>query len=129
MFTIVGFGALFRPVEFYIRRTDINYDPVINDHSLQTTDISSTEKSRSIIQETDKRYDQLNQDDPAIHTPEDIPERAQLSLFDSYSADDIKKLTKDQSIAHININICLENISINQCRQALKSLSEHHKNC
>ena len=92
MFTIVGFGALFRPVEFsFHRKKRKAYQKTMVDHRLPPSCMTSMEKLQRFVQEMDqqcasRQAQQSVSMSASNHNPDDD------DLYDSYSADDIREL-------------------------------------
>ncbi|CAF1232938.1 unnamed protein product [Adineta steineri] len=108
LFTIVGFGALFRPVEFSFHRT-------INDNRLPPSRMTSVEKLQRFIKAMDKQCASRHaQQSISIATP--IDEINDLDQFDSYSADDIEELRDE-----FNENINHTKIPLTKFRYLLRS--------
>ncbi|CAF1000003.1 unnamed protein product [Adineta ricciae] len=110
MFTIVLFGALFRPAEFAFHIKDKNYHHTMNDMRLPPSCMTSMEKLQRFINEMDKqcalrhanqsvsismsnneRISTINDDNDSISIANES------DLFDSYSADDITDIQHENS--------------------------------
>lgn len=110
LFTIVLFGALFRPAEFTFERKDKNYHHTMNDTRLPPSCMTSIEKLQRFITEMDKqcalrhahqsvsisvsnneRVSTNNDDNDTISVANES------DLFDSYSADDITEIQFENS--------------------------------
>ncbi|CAF1475869.1 unnamed protein product [Adineta steineri] len=111
LFTIVLFGALFRPAEFTFHRKDKNYHHTMNDMRLPPSCMTSMEKLQRFIVEMDKQCALRhanqsvsisisnnnervsNHDRISTHDDNDsISVANESDLFDSYSADDITEI-------------------------------------
>ena len=106
LFTIVLFGALFRPPEFTFHRKDKNYHHTMNDMRLPPSCMTSMEKLQRFIDEMDKQCAlrqannqvvsvSLSNNDRISTTVDDndsISIANESDLFDSYSADDITEI-------------------------------------
>jgi hypothetical protein len=108
LFTIVLFGALFRPVEFTFHRKDKNYHHTMNDIRLPPSCMTSMEKLQRFISEMDKQHASRrgnqqvsisisnNERIPSTNDDNDSISIANESdLFDSYSADDITEIQNE----------------------------------
>ncbi|CAF3711346.1 unnamed protein product [Rotaria sordida] len=124
-FTIVGFGALFRPVEFSFRRKSKNYHRKSNDSHLPSILMASTEKLQLFINEMDKQCIS-NKSNQTVDISISNHETKKLGLFDSYSADDIKKLEDDFNDS-IHVTTCREKIPITKVHFSLKSQTKNDK--
>jgi len=91
LFTIVGFGVLFRPVEFSFCRKDKSCHHTINDHRLPPSCMTSMEKLQRFINDMDKQC-ASRQANQSVSISISNHETSDLDLVDSYSADDIKEL-------------------------------------
>ncbi|CAF0841835.1 unnamed protein product [Adineta ricciae] len=91
LFTIVGFGALFRPVEFSFEHSHPNSEKKINDHRLPPSCMTSIEKLQRFIVEMDKQC-ALRQAHQSVSISTSNYEAPDGELYDSYSADDIPEL-------------------------------------
>jgi hypothetical protein len=109
LFTIVLFGALFRPVEFTFHRKDKNYHHTMNDMRLPPSCMTSMEKLQRFIHDMDKQCALRQANNQAlsislsnnerISTTNDENDSISIAnesdLFDSYSADDIMEIQDD----------------------------------
>lgn len=92
LFTIVGFGALFRPVEFSFEHTNnSDYEKKINDCRLPPSCMTSIEKLQRFIVEMDKQC-ASRQAHQSVSISTSNYEAPDGELYDSYSADDIQEL-------------------------------------
>ncbi len=115
LFTIVLFGALFRPVEFAFHRKDKNYHHTMNDIRLPPSCMTSMEKLQRFINEMDKQHAsrRCNQqvsvstsNNERISSTNDENDSISIAnesdLFDSYSADDITEI-QDENRPNVDI--------------------------
>ncbi|CAF3951872.1 unnamed protein product [Rotaria magnacalcarata] len=109
LFTIVGFGALFRPVEFSLRRKSKSFHHAMPDTLRIPTFMTSTERLQSFIQKMDKQR-ASNQANQIVDISKSNNETNKLGLFDSYSADDITEL-RDGLIDNVDEQIRHEEMS------------------
>ncbi|CAF3413442.1 unnamed protein product [Rotaria sp. Silwood1] len=126
LFTIVGFGALFRPVEFSFRHKNKTYHNTRNDNRLPSTSMNSTEKLQYFIQEMDKQRTSNNANQIVDDISTSNHETKNFGLFDSYSADDIREL-KETSNDNIDATTCREKMPITNVRSSLKSQTKNDK--
>ncbi|UJR20999.1 hypothetical protein I4U23_024099 [Adineta vaga] len=92
LFTIVGFGALFRPVEFSFQRTNNkHYEKTMIDHRLPPNSMTSIEKLQHFVKEMDQQC-ATRQAQQSVSISTSNHETPDIDLFDSYSADDIREL-------------------------------------
>lgn len=111
MFTIVLFGALFRPAQFEFHCKDKNYHHTMNDTRLPPSCMTSMEKLQRFVYEMDKQcaLRQTNQNvsisisnnerlSTTIDDNDSISIANESDLFDSYSADDITEIQHDNSL-------------------------------
>lgn len=92
MFMIVGFGALFRPLEFSFRRkTNKPGQKASLDRRLPPSCMTSTEKLQRFIQEMDEQC-AMRQAQHSLSISASQHDTENDDLFDSYSADDIREL-------------------------------------
>lgn len=91
LFTIVGFGALFRPVEFAFHRKKKNSHFIMNDTRLPPSCMTSVEKLQRFVQAMDKQR-AARRHQESTSTTRSIYEANENDLYDSYSADDIREL-------------------------------------
>jgi hypothetical protein len=96
LFTIVGFGTLFRPVEFAFHRKTKNSHFTMNDTRLPPSCMASVEKLQRFVQAMDKqRAARFHLE--STSTARSIHETNENDLFDSYSADDVRELDDEIS--------------------------------
>ncbi|CAF1234158.1 unnamed protein product [Rotaria magnacalcarata] len=111
LFTIVLFGALFRPAQFEFHEKDKNYHHTMNDIRLPPSCMTSMEKLQRFVNEMDKQcaLRQTNQQvsislsnnerlSTTIDENDSISIANESDLFDSYSADDITDIQHDNSL-------------------------------
>ena len=125
MFTIVMFGALFRPVQFTIHRKNKNYHHTMSDARLPPSCMTSMEKLQRFINDMDKQCAQrhahqsvslsLSNNEKGSTTAEDNNNDAisianESDLFDSYSAGDITEIQHETG-AKIDMDTFREKIS------------------
>lgn len=106
IFTITLFGSLFRPVRFQFHRKHKNYHHTMNDIRLPPSCMTSIEKLQRFITEMDKQC-ALRHAHRAVSTSsnnehgstnddsDSISVANESDLFDSYSADDITDIQRE----------------------------------
>jgi hypothetical protein len=123
LFTIVLFGALFRPAQFTFHLKDKNYHHTMNDIRLPPSCMTSMEKLQRFINDMDKQcaLRHANQSvsmsisnneriSTTIDDNDSISIANESDLFDSYSADDITDIQRESS-AKIDMVTFREKIS------------------
>ena len=126
LFTIVLFGALFRPVQFTIHRKNKNYHHTMSDARLPPSCMTSIEKLQRFINDMDKQCAQRHAHQSvslSLSNNEKVPTTAaednnndaisianESDLFDSYSAGDITEIQHDTGV-QIDMNTFREKIS------------------
>jgi hypothetical protein len=118
LFTIVGFGALFRPVEFSFQRKTKTYHHTMNDTRLPPSCMTSVEKLQRFVYEMDKLCASHQSGSISISNHE----ANDFDGLDSYSADDIKELEDE-----FNENTYREKMPMSRFRRLLRSQTTNDK--
>ncbi|CAF3314726.1 unnamed protein product [Rotaria socialis] len=124
LFAIVGFGALFRPVEFSLPRKSKGFHHAMPDTVRISKFMTSVERLQCFIQGMDKQR-ASNQANQIVNISKSNHETNKLGLFDSYSADDITKL-KNGSIDNVVVQTCHEEMSKIKISYARRSQTENN---
>ena len=106
LFTIVGFGALFRPVEFSIQRKKKNSHYILKDTRLPPSCMTSVEKFQRFVQAMDKQRAARHHRE-STSAARSIHEMNDDDLYDSYSADDVREL-EDEISESLDMNVLEE---------------------
>ena len=125
LFTIVGFGVLFRPVEFSLHLKNKNSHHTMKDNRLPPSCMTSMEKLQRFINEMDKQCAR-RQAHQSVSMSTSNHDSNDLDLVNSYSADDIKEL-EDEFDENIHINAYREKMSTSKFRYLSRNQSTNEK--